>query len=257
MELNFKSFGQGEPVIILHGMFGTLDNWQTLAKKLAENYLVYIVDLRNHGKSPHDDEFSYKIMANDVKEFMEANWIFEAAVIGHSMGGKVAMQLAYEYPDMVTKLVVVDIAPKKYVGNHQTIFEAMFALDLDTLESRTIADEQLATRIKEYGVRQFLLKNLHINKETAKYSWKMNLPVIYEQYQHILDHTLSGEPYDGETIFVNGAKSNYVNVEELPAYQKFFPHATIKTVADAGHWVHAEKPKELLVILNDFLKEAE
>jgi pimeloyl-ACP methyl ester carboxylesterase len=255
MELNFKSFGQGDPVIIMHGMFGTLDNWQTLAKKLAKNYLVYIIDLRNHGKSPHSDEFSYEVMANDVKEFMEANWMFEATIIGHSMGGKVAMQLAYDYPDMVSKLVVVDIAPKKYVGNHQMIFEAMFDLDLETLESRSVADQLLEKKIKEYGVRQFLLKNLHINKETGKYAWKMNLPVIFEQYQHILDHSLDGEPYEGATLFINGGKSEYVKATELSAYQAFFPNATLQTIEEAGHWIHAEKPKELLTILNDFLEE--
>lgn len=253
MELNFKSFGQGEPVIILHGMFGTLDNWQTIAKKLAKNYLVYIVDLRNHGRSPHTDELSYSLMANDVKEFMEENWMFEATVIGHSMGGKVAMQLATEYPDMVTKLVVVDIAPKKYVGSHQTIFDALFGLDLSTLDSRNDADDYLATKIKEDGVRQFLLKNLHLDKESGKYAWKMNLQSIFDNYAHILGNSLAGEPYEGETLFINGANSDYVKATELPDYQLFFPNASLITIEGAGHWVHAEKPKELLAVLNEFI----
>ncbi|MBL4648388.1 MAG: alpha/beta fold hydrolase, partial [Aureispira sp.] len=141
MQLNYKVFGEGDPVLILHGMFGTLDNWQTIAKKLAEHFMVFIIDLRNHGRSPHSDEFDYAIMANDIQEFMESNWIYEAYVVGHSMGGKVAMQLASENPDLVTKLVLVDIAPKVYVGNHQTIFEALFSLDLDQLESRKEADQ--------------------------------------------------------------------------------------------------------------------
>lgn len=253
MQLNYKVFGEGDPVIILHGMFGTLDNWQTIAKQLAKHFMVFIVDLRNHGRSPHSEEFSYSIMANDVMEFMESNWIYEAHIVGHSMGGKVAMQLAAENPDMVNKLTIVDIAPKAYVGNHQSIFEALFGLNLDTLTSRKEANSFLETKIESYGVRQFILKNLSINKQTQKYAWKMNLPVIHKAYKHILGKSELSAPYEKPTLFIKGSNSDYILEEELHNYQAFFPKATITTINGAGHWVHAEQPKDFLAVLIDFL----
>lgn len=253
MKLNFKVFGKGEPIIILHGMFGTLDNWQTIAQKLAKDYMVYIIDQRNHGRSPHSDDFSYDIMTNDLKEFMEENWIFEATIIGHSMGGKVAMQFATEYPDMVKKLIIVDIAPRAYKGNHKPIFAALLALDLDTLSSRKEASDFLITRIKNPAVRQFLLKNLSINKQTGKYEWKMNLPVIYAAYQHILGKNTLLDPYEGDTLFIKGDKSDYIDENKWETYQEFFPKAQLETIKNAGHWVHAEQAKSFLACLQSFL----
>jgi pimeloyl-ACP methyl ester carboxylesterase len=253
MQLNYKVFGEGDPVLILHGMFGTLDNWQTIAKKLADHFMVFIIDLRNHGRSPHSDDFDYAIMANDIQEFMESNWIYEAYVVGHSMGGKVAMQLASENPDLVKKLVLVDIAPKVYVGNHQTIFEALFSLDLDQLTSRKEADQLLQERIDSYGVRQFILKNLSINKKTQSYEWKMNLPVIHRAYQEILGKGNLSTSFENPTLFVKGAESNYILLEEFESYKTYFPNATLETVDKAGHWVHAEQPKVFLAILTNFL----
>ena len=157
MHLNFKEFGQGDPVIILHGLFGTLDNWQTIAKQLAENHTVYIVDQRNHGRSPHTDDHDYLCMAEDLRQFMEANWIFKAHIIGHSMGGKTAMQFAFDFPDMVDKLVVVDISPKAYPGSHHHIFDALLSLDLKNIDGRNDADIHLAQTIDDPGVRLFLI----------------------------------------------------------------------------------------------------
>lgn len=253
MQLNYKVFGEGDPVLILHGMFGTLDNWQTIAKKLAKHFMVFIIDLRNHGRSPHSDEFDYAIMANDIREFMESNWIYEAYVVGHSMGGKVAMQLASENPDMVQKLVLVDIAPKAYEGNHQAIFEALFSLDLDQLESRKEADQLLQKKIDSYSVRQFILKNLSINKETEGYEWKMNLPVIHASYQEILDKGNLSTPFENPTLFIKGAQSKYILLEEFESYKNYFPNATLETIEKAGHWVHAEQPKVFLEVLTNFL----
>lgn len=255
MNLNYKVFGEGDPVVIIHGLFGTLDNWQTIAKKLSKDFMVFILDLRNHGRSPHSDDFNYQIMANDVQEFMENNWIYKANVIGHSMGGKVAMQLANQTPDMVNKLVLVDMAPKPYEGSHEEIFQAMFALDLATLESRKEADEQMRSQIPSYAVRQFLIKNLSINKDTQQYEWKINLPIIYNNYKHILDYTPITPPYEGPTLFIKGETSNYIILEELETYRKYFPKATIKTVLQAGHWVHAEQPARFLETLTKFLRE--
>lgn len=251
MELNYKQFGQGEPIIILHGLFGMLDNWQTVAKKLAEHYTVFIIDQRNHGKSPHDPELDYPTMAEDLKCFMEENWIYKAHLIGHSMGGKTVMQFALEYPDMVDKLVVVDIAPKKYTGGHQTIFDALFSLDLDTLEGRSDAETQLGKKIAEAGVRQFLLKNLSRKKEGG-YAWKMNLSAIFEHYEDILD-TIEGESADMETLFIKGGKSKYIQDEDRDTITDLFPNSTIQTVDNAGHWVHAEQPEILMDMVLEFL----
>ncbi len=255
MELNYKAFGQGEPLIILHGLFGTLDNWQTIAKQLAEHFSVFIVDQRNHGRSPHLPEISYRLMAEDLQHFMEQQWVHRAHILGHSMGGKTAMQFALDYPDMVDRLVVVDIAPGANEGGHETIFSAMLDLDLTNTENRTQADEELKRRIPEYGVRQFLLKNLSRDKATGGYRWKMNLTALHKQYHEILA-AVSGheEQFDGPTLFIRGGKSDYIGSPEEQQIATMFPTAELKTVASAGHWVHAEAPKELLELVLAFLR---
>jgi esterase len=252
MELNYKQFGQGEPIIILHGLFGTLDNWQTLAKQLAEHHMVFIIDQRNHGKSPHSDEFSYQILADDLKYFMESKWIYKATIIGHSMGGKTAMRFALDYPDMVEKLVIVDIAPKIYKGEHEMIFEAMFSLDLDTLTDRKAIDEQLKINIPEDGVRLFLMKNLSREKD-GYYRWKMNLPVLYAAYQAILSEIKSDEIFDKVTLFIRGENSKYIKDDDVLDIQDLFPMMHLETVKNAGHWVHVENPKSFFDKLMTFL----
>ena len=252
MGLNFKSFGQGDPIIILHGLFGTLDNWQTIAKKLAEHYTVYIVDQRNHGRSPHFEEMDYELMASDIKAFMESQWIYSCHLIGHSMGGKTAMQFAADYPDILEKLIVVDIAPKVYEGGHQAIFDALFSLDLDQIQSRKEADQLLATQIEDFGIRQFLLKNLTRSKEGG-YQWKMNLPIIYQSYSSILSTIEPSEPFEKETLFIRGGQSNYIQSSDELLIKAQFPMATIQTIESAGHWVHAEAPNALLDMVLSFL----
>ncbi len=252
MELNFKQFGQGDPIIILHGLFGMLDNWQTIAKQLAEHHTVFIVDQRNHGKSPHHPDFDYAIMADDLRCFMEENWIYNAHLIGHSMGGKAVMQFALEYPEMVNKLIVVDIAPKAYVGGHQTIFEALFALDLEQVQNRKEAEAKLMEYIPEFGVRQFLLKNLSRKKEGG-YAWKMNLEAIHDHYQDILSK-IDGDSVETDTLFIRGSKSKYIKDEDQEDIRQLFPNHSLKTIEDAGHWVHAEQPQQLLAMVRHFLE---
>lgn len=253
MELNFKSFGQGDPVIILHGLFGNLDNWQTFAKQLAEHFLVYIVDLRNHGRSPHVEEMNYRAVAEDLKEFMEAQWIYEASIIGHSMGGKTAMQFAFDHPDMLKHLVVVDIAPKAYTGGHETILKAMMDLNPGQLENRSDAEEQLAGTITDPAIRLFLLKNLSRNKDGG-YDWKINLPVLNREYPNILS-AVKGEPFAGPALFIRGERSDYIQDADLPQIRALFPQAELTTVPGAGHWVHAEAPKILLSEVSRFLQQ--
>lgn len=252
MDLNYKTFGQGEPLLILHGLFGMLDNWQTLGKKLAEHYTVYLVDQRNHGRSPHVDEMNYQAMAKDLKEFMEAHWIYEAHLLGHSMGGKTVMQFAGQYPDMVNKLIVVDIAPRAYPGGHEEIMEALRTVDLKTIDKRGDADEQLKPRIKNKSIRQFLLKNLSRSKEDG-YAWKMNLEAIQEHYEEILAAVSGNDPFDGPALFIRGGNSNYIRETDREDILALFPEAEIKTVENAGHWVHAENPELMLEIVQKFL----
>jgi len=254
MKLNFKSFGQGDPIIILHGLFGTLDNWQTIAKKLAENYLVYIIDQRNHGRSPHAEPFDYPTMAADLKEFMEENWIYQARLIGHSMGGKTVMQFALDYPDMVEQLVVVDIAPVDYPERHNHIFDALLNLHPEKISSRTEIDEILKPQIPDYGERQFLMKNLTRNKEGGGYRFKMNLPVIHKNYQYILGNVQSEEVFDEEILFIKGGNSRHILPEHQPEIEAKFPKSTIQIIEDAGHWVHADQPKALLKTIEDYFE---
>jgi len=252
MELNYKEFGQGEPIIILHGLFGTLDNWQTIAKQLAKEYWVFIIDQRNHGRSPHVEDLDYELMAEDLKDFMEQHWIPKAHIIGHSMGGKTAMQFAFDYPDMLDKLVVVDIGPGANKAGHDQIFEALLSLNLDQVANRTEADAHLQKNIEEYGVRQFLLKNLSRNK-TGGYRWKMNLSAIHKNYQNILAEVGSNNTYDGESLFIKGAESNYISDAEKTTIRQSFTSVSIETIDKAGHWVHADKPAELLQKITSFL----
>lgn len=251
MQLNYKSFGQGDPVIILHGLFGSLDNWQTIAKTLAEKYTVFIVDLRNHGRSPHMPEHNYRVMADDIQTFMSDNWIYGSHVIGHSMGGKVAMRLALDYPEMVNKLVVVDMGVKPSPSEHHDIFEAMLGLDVANLASRKVADEAFKKRIPQFSVRQFLLKNLA--RASQGYQWKMNLPAIYENYDEISSPIKSLDTFDNPTLFLRGGNSKYVLDEDFDHIKSLFPDARLATIDGVGHWLHAEAPDAFLKIVGDFL----
>lgn len=252
MKLNFKSFGEGDPVIILHGLFGMLDNWQTIGKSLAENNMVYLVDQRNHGKSPHFDEHNYKLMAEDLAIFLEDNWIHKAHLIGHSMGGKTVMQFAADFGDVVEKLAVIDIAPKQSVRGHDEILAALTNLDLSKIEKRSDAEDALGQSIKDRGVMQFLLKNLSRKKEGG-YRWKMNLSVLVEQYERILDPITFDEAFEGPCLFLKGERSRHIQADDEIMIKKMFPNVLIKEISDAGHWVHADKPKETTKALQEFL----
>ncbi|MDB4088379.1 alpha/beta fold hydrolase [Flavobacteriales bacterium] len=252
MKLNFKKFGEGNPIFILHGLFGSLDNWQTLGKKIAENNTVYLVDLRNHGKSPHSDSFSYLDMVNDVAELIEDEGLEKVTIIGHSMGGKTAMTFAAEYPQYLNKLIVVDIAPKNYPPHHQEIIDALYSLDLPLLKSRREADEVMSKSIKTDGTRLFLLKNLNREKEGG-YSWKMNLDMLSKEIEKVIDITLIPFPIQIPTLFIRGGDSGYILDSDFDKIEALFPSSDIETIEGSGHWVHAEKPKELLELISEFL----
>jgi len=251
MELYAREYGQGNPVLILHGLFGFSDNWQTIAKGLATTHTVVVPDLRNHGRSPQAPSHTYAEMAEDVRKFLEARWIFTTAVVGHSMGGKVAMQLALNHSDMVERLVVVDIAPRPGSDSQGDIFQTLLDLDLSAITTRQEADAALADRISEVGTRQFLLKNL-TRQDDGRFSWKMNLPVLWQHYTDILA-PVTGEPFDKPALFVRGQRSDYITDADIPLIKTLFPQAEIMTIAEAGHWVHADQPAELLAVMQSFL----
>lgn len=253
MKLHFRTLGQGEPLIIMHGVFGSSDNWQTLAKIFAEQFKVYLVDLRNHGNSPHSDDFSYELMVKDVIELMDDEKISSAHILGHSMGGKVAMHLSTKHSERVNKLIVVDIAPKYYAPHHKQIFEGFHSVDLKSLESRKEADDQMSKVIANMGVRLFILKNLNRDKD-GNFSWKLNVDAIEKAIEEVGESIEEGVSFDGETLFISGGKSDYIKEEDHEMIRSYFPNAEIETVAGAGHWVHAEKPDELSALVTNFLK---
>ena len=252
MKLFFRELGNGKPLIILHGLFGSSDNWLTIAKQLADDYKVYSVDQRNHGNSPHSDQFDYPTMADDLYDFITENNIDNPIIIGHSMGGKVAMQFAVSHPNMWDKLVVVDIAPKSYPVHHDKILEGLNSLNLSELNSRGDADKQLAQYVPEIGVRQFLLKNL--SRDSDGFNWKINLPILTKNIE-IIGAGLNGKlDSEREVLFINGANSGYIKENDFDLIREHFPEAEIRTIQNAGHWVHAEKPDEFMDIVTKFLK---
>lgn len=251
MELYYREFGLGQPILILHGLFGFSDNWQSIAKSLSDHHLVITPDLRNHGRSPHLPTHSYPEMAEDIRQFMEQQGMFSTSIIGHSMGGKVAMQFALSHPDMVDKLVVVDIDPGQATDNHLDVFRALFALDFNHISSRQLAEEYLSNHLEDESTRQFLLKNITRNPD-GSFAWKMNLPVLWKHYPDILA-AVHGDPFDKPTLFVRGSRSNYINDRDIPLIKMLFPQAELVTIEGAGHWVHADKPAELLAVLRNFL----
>ncbi|NNE29692.1 MAG: alpha/beta fold hydrolase [Saprospiraceae bacterium] len=251
MELNFKTYGSGPPLIILHGLFGMLDNWQTLAKRWQEDFTVYVVDQRNHGKSPHVNDFSYPLLAEDLLGFLDSQWIFRANFLGHSMGGKTAMKLAMDHDDRVNKLVVVDMGTEKNTPVHEEIFDSLLTLPINSLEKRSEADAHLAKLIENPGTRQFLMKNLSRNPGGG-FRWKMNVESLYENYAEILAG-VEGNNYEGPSLFVRGGLSNYLPEAPAPELLEKFPNANLVTIPEAGHWVHADKPEELFQTVRDFL----
>jgi len=256
MELNYKVYGAGHPLIILHGLLGSLDNWHSIARQLSPDFRIYLLDQRNHGKSPHTDKMDYSTMAADIHAFMEQHALSSAYLAGHSMGGKTAMQLALNHPSVVDKLIAIDMPPQANSPGHEFIFRALKAMDLSRIKRRKDADEQLKASIDELGIRQFLLKNLERSPDNG-YQWKMNLPAIEKAYSEIIKAVSANQPYTGPTLFIKGGRSDYLDEHKLSTYQTLFPKATLQTIKKAGHWVHAEAPKQFTKTLYEFLVEDE
>lgn len=249
MKLFAQTQGEGPPLVILHGLFGSSDNWQTLAKRFARYFRVSTVDQRNHGRSPHSEIHSYPAMSKDLLEFFQDNRISRAFVLGHSMGGKTAMQFTFDHPAMVEKLVVVDIGPKGYAAKHDDILDAMIGLDLTKHDSRAVIEQSLAAKIPSAVTRQFLMKN--IRRTDAGFAWKINLESINRSYGE-MNREISGPPFPNPSLFLHSLSSGYVAREDEPGIRKLFPRAQFAGV-NVGHWIHAEAPDEFFRIVLDFL----
>jgi esterase len=252
MKLHFRIFGQGPPLVILHGLLGSLDNWVTCAQKLAAHFQVVLLDLRNHGRSPHAEAFSYDVMAEDVLRFLNDQRLAAAHLLGHSMGAKVAMRFAQLHPDAVRKLVVVDMSPREYAPRYDTLLDAMHALDLSAFQRRDEVDRALSAAVADKTVRQFLLKNLG-RDGAGRLFWKPNLAVIRANYGDVRGTLPSAPGVDRPTLFVRGGESDYIRDDDLPLIYALFPRATVETIGDAGHWVHVDRPDRLTEVVTEFL----
>uniref|UniRef100_UPI00404867B7 alpha/beta fold hydrolase n=1 Tax=Algoriphagus sp. TaxID=1872435 RepID=UPI00404867B7 len=251
MQLNFKKSGSGPPLVILHGLFGSLDNWFSIAKELVEHYTLYLVDQRNHGDSPHSTEWNYGVMVEDLLELLDAEGLDSVYLMGHSMGGKTVMNFAVQYPERVSKLIVGDIAPRYYPIHHQVILEGLNALDLSQLQSRKEADDLLAPYIPELGIRQFLLKSL--GRDTNGFAWKINLSGITQHIEEVGKALDEETVFEGPTLFLGGANSSYIQEKDLSDMKRHFPNCTWISIPNAGHWLHAEQPQAVVAAMRKFL----
>jgi esterase len=252
MILHTDITGQGRPLVLIHGLFGSYENLGVIARALQQDFQLINVDLRNHGRSPRADSMDYPQMAADVFETLDSLQITQCAVLGHSMGGKVAMQMALSEPERVNKLLLADISPVVNEPRHQRILQGLAAIDLTSLKDRKQADLLLQPFVDELGVRQFLLKNLY-KDPTDQFQWRFNLTALIDNYQQLLAAPTVTEPYTGDTLFIKGGNSDYIQAAHQPLILKLFPNASAKIIQGTGHWLHAEKPAAFSKIVSDFL----
>ncbi len=243
----------GPWVLLLHGLFGSHNNLGGIARVLSAHYRVLMVDLRNHGRSPHSDFMSYDHMVTDFVGLLDQHDIDSAIVIGHSMGGKLAMGLASQHSQRVRAAVIVDIAPVDYPPHHETVFRALRSLDLRGLKSRAQADKQMAREIDDIGLRQFLLSNL--KRADDGFQWRMNLNVIEEQYDEIAAAPELKQPYQGPCLFIRGGESDYIDADGRQIIQRWFPGAEIATIEESGHWPHSQHPEAFNTLVESFLQQ--
>ncbi len=255
MKLAFREFGSGQPLIILHGLFGQSDNWNTLAKNFAEQgFCVYTIDQRNHGLSPHDDVWNYEVMADDLKEFIGEHHLQQPIIIGHSMGGKTALFFELKYPHQASKIIIVDIAPRAYEPHHMDVLRALNSVDFLVYKTRKEAEAKLNEYISDFGTKQFLLKNIYWkDTENNVMDWRFNLKVIGETIDNI-GIELPQFKSAVSCLVIRGEKSNYINENDIEDFRLRFSDCSFETILGAGHWVHAEKPKEFFDCVMKFIK---
>jgi esterase len=255
MKLFYRKTGTGNPVLFLHGLFGSADNWLTIANGLQDSGRLYLLDMRNHGRSPHSDIFDYEAMAEDIYEFLADLNLRQVSLVGHSMGGMTAMKFALNYAHRVDKLVIIDISPRPYPIHHQEIITSLSAIDLNHLKNRKQAEDQLSLSIQHPALRQFLLKNLFRTTD-GKYSWRLNLPVIARNLFRLGEGIQTEQQSFGRPcLFIRGALSDYIRVEDQPNIKKLFPQAEIITVENTTHWLPAENPTAVISAIKSFLNQ--
>ena len=255
--LHSKIIGEGEPLLIMHGFLGMGDNWKTLAKKFAnsdnhQDYEVHLIDQRNHGRSFHSDDFNYELLVDDLLTYINHYNLQNVNLLGHSMGGKVAMLFAVSYPKRVKKLVVADIAPKFYPTHHDVILEGLNAIDFSTQKSRKEVEAVLQEYISDYGIRQFLLKNVYWQTKD-KLGFRFNLQSLIENIDEIGAALPSLTIFEGDVLFLKGENSGYINEDDNALIEAHFPKAVVVTVKNAGHWLHAENPTDFYDYVVSFL----
>lgn len=255
MKLAYREFGQGQPLIIMHGLFGQSDNWNTLAKQFAEKGLhVFTLDLRNHGLSPHSDVWNYEVMADDLKEFIDEHQLKDPIILGHSMGGKVAMFFELKNKGIAAKIIVADISPRAYEPHHDDVLKALNAVDFTQVKTRKEAEAILNTYLSDFGTKQFLLKNIYWHDtENNIMDWRFDLKTITKNYNNIGVAVPAGSS-EVSTLVVRGERSNYVEESDLKDFGKHFPNFKLETVLGSGHWIHAEKPKEFFEAVMLFIR---
>ncbi len=253
MQLHYATYGRyGYPLIILHGLFGSLENWQTLSRAFASCYRVYALDARNHGASPHSPEMNYNLMADDLEEFMAAQGISSAYLLGHSMGGKAAMQFAFKHPEKVDKLVIVDIAPHAYPPQHTTIFRALFSVNPWQFTRRKDIDTALAQKLPDVALRQFLEKNL-TRDASGTFKWKLDLDSIYRNYDALGQGLDGPRRFEKPALFIRGERSGYITKQDTEQIRLLFPYSRIVTLPGVGHWVHVEARRRFARVVLTFL----
>jgi pimeloyl-ACP methyl ester carboxylesterase len=254
MQLHFRQYGEGQPMIIIHGLYGISDNWVNHARILAENFKVYIPDMRNHGQSGHSNFFNYEVMAEDITEFIEQHEIENPIIMGHSMGGKIAMKFALDNPDLVQKLIVIDMSMRQYNlrAFHSKIINAMLDIDFNTVKSRKEVDDYLAKTIEDARIRLFVMKNLYWT-ERKTLSWRLNLKAIIDNIDAIFEGINSNQKFTKPSLFIRGEKSDYIRDEDFDLIKKQFTNSELKTIPNAGHWVQADEPELFIKFLKDFL----
>ncbi|MEO6347954.1 MAG: alpha/beta fold hydrolase [Aquaticitalea sp.] len=253
MLLHSNILGQGKPFIFLHGFLGMGDNWKTLGTKWSEhNYEVHLLDLRNHGRSFHSDEFNYEVMVQDLKVYIEQHHLKDIILLGHSMGGKTAMLFAVEYPELIEKLIIADISPRYYPTHHEDILKGLSSLEFDNLKSRGEADEQLKRYVPDFGTRQFLLKNIYWETK-EKLALRLNLESLQENDNEVGEALPIHSKFEKDTLFLRGDRSEYISFHDEGIIKTHFPKAKIETISNAGHWLHAENPTDFFEVVNEFI----
>lgn len=254
--LNYKTFGdlKNQGLLIIHGLFGSLDNWLTLAKAWSSEYYVITIDVRNHGKSFHSNDMAFESINEDIKRVLQKENILNTSIIGHSMGGKIAMEFAAKYPENVNKLIIADVAPFPYEPHHRDIFEMMDAIDLSLFNSRNEIEKEIKKFIIQEGVVQFILKNIKRNEESLIFEWKFNQKVLKENYLYLIQRVVE-KGFNGNVLFIGGEHSKYVTKETSEKIFELYPNVEIDFVSNAGHWLHADNPKEFYAKVSTFLSK--